>query len=230
MPHRIDPLLEPFSPGPHKVSASSLLPEEQPTPLKQLKALDTYQQYFVKYPKRGTFHSYPELLHGALLESEPAVESFVPHPFRLRIGSQTYIPDCYLVRSGVRIVRECNEADLPDKISAPVRQFLAQNDIQWEVLPNSVILEKETLALNWLQIVQTLVSAKGHQTMHAEGEIHLRLAEEGSLSLMMLLDGSDDFEQFDKQVAVFRMLHKGLITAELNKEDLNYHTEFQLCG
>lgn len=210
------------------IKAKTLIPFEHATSLKLLKAADTYQQIFIKYPKCGIFHSYAELLHAAILESDPNVEAFIPQPFHFRVGSTPYIPDCYLVKNGHRIVRELrSNGTFPDDWKEALQEFLNQHKINFEVINNDEIYAKEIEALNWLQITQTLVSARGQDTSKLENDVRSEIASAGSLTLIEIISETDDFLQFSKLLTLYRLLHKGQVTANLSVDPLHYSTEFR---
>lgn len=90
----------------------SLIPNQQPTPLKLTKSADYYEQHCVKYPHRACFHSYSEFIHALLLEADSDVTAFVPQPYCLRIGRKLYTPDVYIVRKGRITVSGLEGADI----------------------------------------------------------------------------------------------------------------------
>jgi hypothetical protein len=142
------------------ITAPSLQPAEVPTPLKRLRQADCYQQVGVKYPHRATFHSYTELLHAGLLEGDPAVTTYIPHPFRLRVAGGPYVPDCYVVNNGHRQVCELTaHGEFNDALRTALETFFAFHAMQFVVIANESILARETDALNWLHIVRTLSTA-----------------------------------------------------------------------
>ena len=60
--------------GVKKVTSDSLVMQQQVKSASRiLRSADTYQQKFIKFPYIGIFHSYSELLHAAILESDPNV-------------------------------------------------------------------------------------------------------------------------------------------------------------
>lgn len=210
------------------IKAKTLIPVEHATSLKLLKAADTYQQIFIKYPKCGIFHSYAELLHAALLESDPNVETFIPQPFRFRVGSAPYIPDCFLVKNGQRIVRELrSNGTFPDNWKEALHEFLSQYEMSFEIINNDEIYSREVEALNWLQIIQTIASGRSQDTSTLEKDVCFEIARAGSLALIEIISETDDFMQFSKLLSLYRLLHKGKITANLSVDPIHYNTEFQ---
>lgn len=217
-----------YSPTRLVIKTPALQPMEQATPLKLLRSADVYQQIFVKYSQCGTFHSYAELLHAALLEADATVEMFVPQPFRVSIGSSNYIPDCYFVKNGVRVIREIrSKALFPEEWRAPLTEFWKERGMTFEIISNAEIYARETEALNWLQIVQTLVSATTQDTELIEDDVSFQIARAGTLTLDEILSDGDDFTCFGKLLAVYRLLHRGRLTANLDNEAINYNTEFR---
>jgi len=208
----------------------TLIPSQQPSARKLLRKADCYQQKFIKYPHVGIFHSYAELIHAALLESDEDVESFVPQPFLFRIGKRRYPPDCYVVKNGKRYIIELKPAgELPDETRIPMEEFCRLENITFKVISNESILEREQFALNWLKIVRTLNSAIDVDSHSQELQIMDRLFEISNCEVGDIIFEGDRLGQCAFEIGLFRLAHKGLIKLELDKKHLGYPTVVRLC-
>jgi hypothetical protein len=214
------------------VSARSLIPAEIPTPLKLLRQADCYQQIGVKYPQRGTFHSYAELLHFALNEGDRKVTTIIPQPFYLRVGSKPYIPDAYLVRAGQRLVIELKpRGEFDAALRLPLETFFQFRGMRFDVLSNESVLEREIEALNWLHVVRTLCTAKDLQTDAAECDLwQYFLAQDCRVMLGDILDPGDRLNGFVREVALYRMLHRGQLQPRWQHARLGLDTEIERCA
>lgn len=213
------------------VQAHSLIPAEVPTPLKLLRQADCYQQYGVKYPQRGTFHSYAELLHFALCEGDPAVASFTPQPFRVRLQGRPYVPDAHLVLHGERVVRELKpRGELDDKIRRPLEVFFRFHQMRYEVISNESILEREIEALNWLHVVRALCSATDVRTDAEERDLLGFFLTEEAGELGDLLDPSNRRANYTLEIAVYRLLHRGHLRARWQDARFGPRTVIERCA
>ena len=73
-----------------QVIADSLVPHQQKTNSRFKIATDFRQQVMIKHPFLSDFHSRAEHLYAGLLEGDPAVTSYVPQPFMVRIRNKRY--------------------------------------------------------------------------------------------------------------------------------------------
>jgi hypothetical protein len=212
------------------VKALNLVPQQQDSARKLLRSADCYQQKFIKFPHIGIFHSYAEFIHAALLESDPEVSMFVPQPFLLHIRNRRYIPDCYFVKSGQRIVLELKpRGDFKDELKIPLEAFFEQEQMIFNVLSNEDVLEQETLALNWLKIIRILISAQNEDTSHEEFILLNRLFEIQELELGDIVFVGDRIGQRKTEIALFRLAHKGKLKLDIKDSQLGYFTKVTLC-
>lgn len=215
----------------HAVRLDSLLPAEVPTPIDLLRQADCYEQCGVKYPLRGTFHSYAELLHFALCEGDPLVTTFIPQPYRMRIDGKPYIPDAYLVRGGERIVVELKpHGEFDDAKRVPLEAFFRFHGMRFVVVSNDSMLAREIEALNWLEVVRTLASAVDIDTSRAELELWQTFADEPHWALGDLLDAGDRQQGFVRELALWRLLHRGKLRAHWELDCLSPDTVFERCA
>lgn len=213
------------------VGADTLVPTEIPTPRKLLRQADCYQQIGVKYPQRGTYHSYAEFLHFALCEGDADVTTFVPQPFRLRIGNRPYIPDAYLVRDGERIVVELKpRGEFDSAKHAALTAFFHHHRWQFSVISNESVLEREIEAMNWLHVVRTLCSASAMTSAAEERGLLQRFLTQDRWEFGALLDHDDRSRCFTQEVALYRLLHRGQLQAQWQHSRLGPETVLQQCA
>jgi len=216
----------------YRGTSNTLLPIQQVgTASKLLRSADCYQQRFIKFDGVGIFHSYAELLHAALLESNPAVTSFTPQPFFLRIGRRRYIPDCYYVLDGKRYVVELKpRGEFADEMKLPLEAFFDYENIKFKVISNDSVLEHELIAQNWLRIIRVLINARHEDTQVEE----IRLWESFLITPKAYLDDiisfSNRFSSRSREIALFRLIHKGKLTINFNDRDIGINTEVSLCN
>ena len=209
--------------------SDNLLPRQQQSAEKLLRSADCYQQKFIKFPHLGIFHSYAELLHAALLESDCEVESFTPQPFMFRLGKARYVPDCYLVKNGKRIIVELKpKGELSDDKRIPVEEFCRLENMTFEVISNESVLQSEQRALNWLKIIRVLISATEIPALEEEHKIYDRLFEETELELGDIVFKGDRIGQKRIEIALFRLAHKGIVKLSLDQHPLSYTTMVKL--
>jgi hypothetical protein len=214
---------------PPKVSAKNLVPIQQWTRAGFKRHTDCYERQMLKHPHLSVFHSLAELYHAALLEGNPSVSVYVPQPFSLRVGSRYYTPDCYVMDEGKRRVVELKaRGDFPEDMEIALKAFFKRYGMVFEVMDNERALERYVLAENWLTIVSLLYSARDYGSEVEEIEVEEALAV-SSKPLGHLIDAGNRFGTFMTEVAVFRLLHRGFLTADLSDRPLDYDTEVALC-
>lgn len=216
-----------------QVKTDSLLPAQQPSSQQILTAADTYQQRLLKYPLRGTFHSYAELIHALLLESRAEVRHFVPQPFLLWVNGRRYTPDCYVLLDAGPVVIELKARGEMLKPSPDlVRQFFDWEGMAFEVLDNDVVLAQEAEALHWLRLIQVMVVADQYHLDTRAEEIDLLQAcmERGPLALGELISPRRHDQQSLEEVALYRLLHQHRLATDLVHDYLNYDSEIRLCS
>lgn len=219
-----DPLLA------RHVKAKSLEPHQRPTSPGLRTACDFYQQYMLKHPFLSLFHTYTQLLHACLLEGDAKVISYVPHPFLLLIRKKRYSPDCYIVSEGQprRVVELIPEGKMPDHEKLPLIAFFKQFRMVFEVISNESVLAREREALNWLEIVHILHQARQFTTTDAEQQVLEKLTAVGPCTLGEVIDTGDRERTYLLEIALFRLLHRGYLSADLREFTLDYDTEVTL--
>lgn len=195
------------------------------TPAPAPRTKEAYWQRFLKYPRLSLFESRSELLHAALLEGDPAVSAFVPHPFRLRAAARGF-SGCYLRRDGIRVARVIAAHDaLSDALQSSLREFFASHRMYFEVISEQAILTRETEARNWLYIVRRLIETNMLDTTARETLLLRRMRSYGEKTLVELI--GNPIRTRD-EIALFRLLHRGALRARLDREPLNANTRLDL--
>jgi len=195
------------------------------------KAADCYLQMFLKYPSVGVFHSYSELLHAALLESNPDITNFTPQPKGFVINGKRYIPDCFYLQNKKRYFVEIKPRGKFTKAKEmPLTSALNEFDTSFLVVSNESLLKQSTKAKNWLHIVRMLVSARYETTIGEEDDIYDKLVSKGELTIADIVDRGNRIDGRGYEIALFRLAHQGLITLSLDSKQLSYETEVSLCG
>ncbi|MBT3015962.1 MAG: hypothetical protein N0C84_22835 [Candidatus Thiodiazotropha taylori] len=218
----------PFDPRlARQVKAESLEPHQHPTSPAFMTACDFHRQHMIKHPFASDFHSYSELLHACLLEGDPTVISYVPQPYRLRVQKKRYTPDCHIVSEGEpqRVVELRPGGKMPEHEKLALVAFFQQFRTVFEVISNESVLEREMEALNWREIVQILHQARQFTTTDAEQQVLERLTQKGPCSLGDIIDDGDRERTYLLEIALFRLLHRGYLRAELHEAPLDYDTE-----
>jgi len=211
-----------------RFSEGRLVPQQQPTSLKLTKRTDYYEQQGVKFPNRGCFHCYAEFIHALLLESDAAVTTYVPQPYRVELDrKQVYIPDVYVVRDGrIQILELKPRGDFEAQKTERLQTFFAQYDMRFEVLPNEEVLEQEKLALHWLPLVQVLAQANLHgiETETEERRLYESALGEESQTVGDLLGDAPRRDRYWSELALYRLLHRHELNCDLSGAPLDYDT------
>jgi hypothetical protein len=216
----------------YKVKTDSLIAVQQTkSASKILRSADVYQQRFLKFKNIGIFHSYAEYIHAALLEANTNVSTFVPQPYKFMVGNRRYIPDCYDQISGENVVIEIKpRGEFKDELRLPLSEYLRFHNMEFKVISNESILEQETLGLNWIQIIQTLLSAQFEDTEIEESLIWQKVMLDHELTIGDIVDSGNRIEKRHREVALFRLAHRGNVSLRLDKRPINFETEVALCN
>ena len=214
------------------VKAKALTPQQQPTSVGFKRHTDCYERMMVKHPHRSVFHSLAELYYAALLEADPLVTFYVPQPFLLRVNRKRYVPDFYVLKNERRQVIELKpRAEFDDQIRIPLESFFNERDMDFLVENNSDVMERSMEAENWLTILSALTSTSSASTEPEEQTILSNFySVPRSLMLGEIIEPSDRIQSINREIGLFRLLHRGVITADLNNEPLDYSTKFSLCA
>jgi len=215
-----------------QVKADFLEPCQQRTTPNIKTACDFRSQVMLKHPYLSEFHSLAEHLHAGLLEGDPAVTSYVPQPFRLRVRGRQYTPDCYVAADGKprRVLELRPGGEMPEELATPLRHFFAGFGMVFEVVNNESVIKRKTEAENWLEIIRILYLARDLSTTDAEQTVLEILYEKGTCTLGDLIDPGDRERTYSREIALFRLMHRGHVVGELATAPLDYDTEVMLCG
>lgn len=213
-----------------RVRARTLIPAQQITSNGLKRSTNCYERYMLKFSGQlAIFHSLAELYHAVHLESEPSVTSYVPQPFVLWIGKFQYCPDCYVVRDGKRYVVELKPcAEFDEKKRRSLERYFHQNGMTFQVLANESYLEQSVLMQNWLTIISKLHTCGHIPTDRQEIALIDQLSLYESLPLGELIDPGDRLATMATEIALFKLLHRGIVRADLANAPLDYSTEFSL--
>jgi hypothetical protein len=212
------------------VTAETLSPRQCPTPQALKKACDFRQQCMLKHSRLSDFHSLAEHLHAGLLEGDSAVSSYIPQPFRLRVRGIYYTPDCYIVDGNRRRILEINPTgEIPDDRRIPLEQFFKKQKMRFEVVSNQSIYARRIEAENWLEIVRLLYVARDLDTQVAEQTVLEFLYRHTQCEVGDLVDSGDRERTYNQEIALFRLLHRGILRAALTDHHLDYDTAVSLC-
>lgn len=215
-----------------RVTTDSLVPAQQRTSLRLATNADVYLRCCLKYPGRGVFHSYPEYLHGILLDVDPEVTSFVPQPYTLKIARTSYTPDVYVVRAGQQEVIELKgQRGLDPVIEASARAFFADYAIHFSVLSNNTVLAREQEALNWLPLLQVVICAEqnGLDTETTASTLLTRCRRFPGTTVAELLSPARRPTQYVEEVALYRLLVTHQLSADVVSAPLNYSSVLIAC-
>lgn len=209
-----------------EVHCDTLLPKQRITPISFQTHCDFRRQVMLKHPYLSDFHSYAEFLHAGLLEGNPDVTSYVPQPYLLYVSGQKYTPDCYVMANGnITVIELKPRGEFEDRLRTPLESYFRIKGIKFEVLSNESVLERELEALNWLTIVRVLNSAINIITDTAEYEVISTLQKFEKCTLSDIVDAGDREESYPNEVALFRLLHRGILKSDLDENVLSYNTE-----
>ncbi len=208
-----------------------LLPRQQIETAKKLQVCaNSFFQKFIKFPYIAIFHSYAELLHAALLESDSRVSSFVPQPLRLLIQNRRYIPDCFYVHKSKRYVVEIKPVGkFEEKFEIPLKAFMSSHGMKFKVVTNESIMEQERLALNWLHIIRTLINAELIQTDEEEMLLVERLSIEGVLEIGDVISIGNRLMDCKNEISLFRLAHMGKVKLHFDDKNIQFSTGVSLC-
>jgi len=215
-----------------KVKTDSLDPFQHMADAKKIEeSCNCFYQKFIKFPDVGIFHSKSEFLHAALLESDPEVTRFVPQSHKFLIGNRPYIPDCYFVKNGKKYIVELKpQGKFNPKKQIPLTAYLKRENIEFLVISNEEILDREMFAVNWLEIVRALVTNSHIETQNQEYKILDSLSNSPEQQLGDIISQHDRFNKMAHEIAFYRLCHKGEVYMHLEDKPFSYDTEVKICG
>jgi len=186
-------------------------------------------QRMLKHAHVSEFHSLAEYLYVGLLEGTPSVTGYVPQPFALRVGKRRYTPDFYVVDGDKRRVLELKpRGEFNPALWGPLDAFFSAQGMRFEVIPNEAVFAQTIEAQNWLEIVRALNLCRDLDTLAAEEALLDQCQAAGSLTVGDVVDPGDRDSTLDREIALFRLLHRGRLTANLGDQPLDYRTTVSL--
>lgn len=212
------------------VKADSLEPRQRLTRNNFKIACDFRQQRMLKHPFVSEFHSRAEYLFAGLNEGNPSVVSHVPQPFLLRVRGKTYTPDFFVLSEGSRrrVIELKPRGEMTDEKRIPLINYFAQHQIDFVVISNESVFEREIEAMNWLEIVRYIYRASSLNTSDAELIILDRLSNLECCAFGDLVDKGDRGATYKLEIALFRLLHRGILHADLVETQFGFDTEIYL--
>jgi hypothetical protein len=210
----------------------SLVPRQHHTPASFQKTCDFYMFWAPKHSAaKSEFHSYEEYLYAGLLEGDPTVSAFVPQPFLYRIHGRYYTPDCYVVRNGQTLVIEIKpHGEFSDGKRIPMMQHCRLFNMDFQVISNESIRERELEALNWIEIAHTLYANTYLETIECELRL-LDLINQDQHGILLgdIVDPGHREKTFLDEIGVLRLLHKGKVSADMTQRPFDFDTVLQSC-
>lgn len=214
----------------HRVSADSLTPMQHRAQRNFRVHTDYYVQRLIKYDGVAEFHSYAEWLYAGLCEADPAVSTYIPQPFRVRYKAKRYVPDAYVVRDDQRFVVELKpRGEFDDAKRLALEQFFAHYDMKFVVLSNEAQLEQQQTALNWLNIVRTLIRHESLVTDPIERALLEAWPNDVPKQLSEFVDIDDHATNNLMEVAIFRLAHRGQLRIDCHDHPLDYRCRIVRC-
>jgi hypothetical protein len=187
-------------------------------------------QRMLKHPHISEFHSLAEYFYAGLLEGTPAVSVYVPQPFSLRVGKRRYKPDFYVLeRDRRRVVELKPRGEFSEALWQPLDAFFAAHGMHFEVISNEEVFSRKIEAQNWLEVVRALNLCRDLDTQVAESSVLDQCQGAGTLTLGDLIDPGDRDRTLETEIALFRLLHRGHLSANLSNRPLDYATSVQLA-
>ena len=107
--------------------------------------------------------------------------------------------------------------------------FFNYHDIKFQVISNESIIKNETLAKNWLFIIRTLSSADSVETIVDEQFILDKFIVYPNQRVGDVISVANRINQFNNEIALFRLAHRGKLKIDLDSSYLNANTEVNLC-
>ncbi|WP_166260600.1 TnsA endonuclease N-terminal domain-containing protein [Marinobacter salicampi] len=207
------------------VQGDTLEPRQRATRQSMRIATEFSVQCMLKHPHRSEFHCRSEHLYAGLLEGNPAVISFVPQPFTFGVGRCRYTPDFFVQAKDRAFVVEVKpEGKVDNRLTEPVAHFLRRNGIDFDVVHNAGIIERAVEAENWLEIVRVLHVNRDLPTESVERRLLEEFYQEPERALADVVNSGDRAASYDREIALFRLLHRGLLRAELSEQPLDFTT------
>jgi hypothetical protein len=191
-------------------------------------ACDLHVMTFYKYKDIAFFHNRTELRQAALYERNSEVTFFCPQPRGVKIGKAIYTPDFFYSEGGRDIYVELKPGGKMDKKKEQTfREIAHENACEFIVVSNEDVYKQKVEADNWLLIVRTLVSGKLIDTEGIEPKVLNEIAMTEGCLLSTLLHPKDRIKNAQKELALFRLAHQGVIELDDSKP-MGFNTRVDL--
>ena len=205
-----------------KVNSSSLLPLQPKATIRQIQSSNFFAQYMLKHRGCSEFYTYIEFLYAGLLESSPDVEAFVPHPFLIRVGKLLYTPSFYINSGGEKLVVHISDSELPIHIKMPLYRYLKDKHFEFKEVVSKDVLDKKIQALNWLELVRRLHTARDLDTSLEERQVLSFMLNNGKCRMDELIDPYNREGSQLTEIAILRLINLHVIKAEMVEKRLHY--------
>jgi hypothetical protein len=208
-----------------------LYPQQQKSSIKISRSTDYRSQRMIKCPEICHFHSLAEYYFAALLEGDRLVDTYVPQPFRLRLGRKPYIPDIYYVREQQSYVGELKpRGEFDETFRVALTEFFRSHDMIFVVIDNESINAHSKEAQNWITIVRWLLTYPERDVHQARQEILQLLFVNVEVTYGEIIDLGDRTASLNRECAVHQMLHSGEIMADLDTQFFGMNTVLRTCS
>lgn len=211
-----------------------LVPAQLPTPRSIKMSNNFFAMQTMKHCEAvSEFHSRSELYFSALLESDVAVQRYVPQPFRVPLPSGgKYQPDFWVRRiTGQEIVYEVTTpARRSGRPVKAVTRYLEPCGMMYRLVETPAIFERELEAENWLAIIRRLTGFRELELAELMRGILTLVQHLGATPLGYLVEHFEQQRSDEVLVAAYRLLHEGRLGADLETHPLSLQTEVNPDG
>jgi hypothetical protein len=211
-----------------------LVPAQLPTPRSIKMSNNFFAMQTMKHCEAvSEFHSRSELYFGALLESDVAVQCYVPQPFRITLPSgRKYQPDFWVKRiTGQEIVYEVTTpARRPGRPVKAATRYLESYGMMYRLVETPAIFQRELEAENWLAIIRRLTGFRELELAELMRRILTLVQHLGATPLGYLVEHFEQQRSDEVLVAAYRLLHEGRLGADLETQPISLQTEVNPDG
>lgn len=212
----------------YAVYGTMFAPEQVQLTPSEKKPKNAYEQRCIKFPKIGIFIGELQYLLAGLLEGDPSITYFVPRPGEVPVGKTVQVPDFYVRDSNGGAIYII-DGSLSSPHNAELERHFADQGLEVKVIRPERILDLKQEAENWFEIVRALIAAEDVRTSVEEEYLRNLIPIGGSFPFGEIFDPSDRNATYHLEIAIFRLLHKGVFSAKLNSHRLSKDTQFTRC-
>jgi hypothetical protein len=193
-------------------------------------AADIYFQMFKKFNQVGIFHSYSEILFAALLEADHEVSCFTPQPMQVSIKGKRYIPDFHYIKNNQSFIVELKpRGEFNEEKRKTCEEVFFNKGMKFKVIKNEDVLNQEIKALNWLQIIRVILTSTLNETRNQELKILAEVVNGSTSTFGDVIDTGNRMGTMLEEIALYRLIYKGRLKAELSKNLISLNTEIKTC-